>query len=117
VRQELDIKTPYRQIDAQWDEFADDLHPPELDHDIDRRHLTDSLRRYIAANGFSADWSAVEEAPAEALVNALSTLCPFEPEEKQALLEAPDVHARCGALITLFEIDATPDAGGSTSLQ
>jgi Lon protease-like protein len=117
VRQELDIKTPYRQIDAQWDEFADDLHPPELDHDIDRPHLTDSLRRYIAANGFSADWSAVEEAPAEALVNALSTLCPFEPEEKQALLEAPDVHARCGTLITLFEIDATPDAGGSTSLQ
>jgi Lon protease-like protein len=87
-----------------------------LKRDIDRGRLSSALHHYVEARGFSADWQAIQEAPAEALVNALSTLCPFEPEEKQALLEAADLRARCNALIALLEIDAAPDSG-PTSIQ
>ena len=37
------------------------------------------------------------------LINTLSMLCPFEPEEKQALLETPTLAARRETLTTLIE--------------
>ena len=55
---------------------------------------------------------------AETLVDALCMLCPFEPSEKQALLEALGLKERVDALITLLEIanaSAMP-SGGSPSI-
>ena len=43
-------------------------------------------------------------APPETLVNALAMLCPFEPAEKQALLEAPGWPERVDTLIALLEM-------------
>ena len=37
------------------------------------------------------------------LINSLAMLCPFEPEEKQALLEAPSLDTRRETLVTLME--------------
>ncbi|ABM45004.1 ATP-dependent protease [Bartonella bacilliformis INS] len=37
------------------------------------------------------------------MVNALSALIPFAPEEKQALLEAPDIESRAQTLLALTE--------------
>jgi uncharacterized protein len=39
----------------------------------------------------STDWSSLKEAEPELLINSLSMLCPFSPEDKQALLEAPSL--------------------------
>ena len=55
------------------------------------------------------DWDAVDSAPIETLVNALSAGCPFSPMEKQALLEASDTAARCEALIALLDMDTSDD--------
>ena len=43
-------------------------------------------------------------APSEALVNALSMMCPFDPAEKQALLEAPTLNERVSTLVALLEM-------------
>jgi Lon protease-like protein len=112
---ELNVQTPYRQVEALFDEFGDDL--SAHDEEIDRSRLSQSLRHYAEANGLHTDWAAIADAPAEALVNTLATMCPFEPDEKQALLEAPDLTARCETLITLFEIDAAAGGGGASSVQ
>ncbi len=116
---EIEAGAPYRQVEALFEPFRDDLAEAALSAiDINRPRLKASLRRYVAANGFNADWSAVEEAPAEALINALATICPFEPEEKQALLEAQTLADRCSVLITLLDIDAAGGGeGGPTTLQ
>ena len=106
---ELLAPTPYRRVEANYEPFGDDLLQHESDLGIDRERLTDALRGYVHANGFQADWSAVESAPAEALVNALSTLCPFEAEEKQALLEAAGVTDRADTLVALLNIHAAGD--------
>jgi len=37
------------------------------------------------------------------LINSLSMLCPFKPEDKQALLEAPSLSTRRETLTTLIE--------------
>ena len=59
-----------------------------------------------------ADWSSVMTAPGEALINALAMMCPFDPAEKQALLEAEGVAQRASALIALLEIGG--EAGPTT---
>ena len=58
-----------------------------------------------------ADWKSVMTAPPESLVNALSMMCPFEPAEKQALLEAPSWVERVATLVALLEISTAPGPG------
>jgi hypothetical protein len=44
-------------------------------------------------------------------------VCPFEPAEKQALLEAPGETERAGALLTLLQMGAlAPDPQGGHSV-
>ena len=49
----------------------------------------------------NADWGQVDAASTEVLVNTLSLLAPYPPQEKQALLEAPDLKARADVLVAL----------------
>lgn len=111
VAQEMRTRTPYRQALVDYSAFESDLHQPPRRVKIDREKLRNALRRYVDTHGYQADWSAVDGAPSEALVNAVSTLCPFDPPAKQALLEAETLPERCAALIALLEMDAaqTPD--------
>ena len=51
----------------------------------------------------------MKEADEELLINSLSMLCPFAPEDKQALLEAPCLQSRRETLTTLMEFEL---AGG-----
>ena len=46
------------------------------------------LKQYLETNGLSADWAAIKNASNESLVNSLSVISPYGPDEKQALLEA-----------------------------
>ena len=51
------------------------------------------------------DWQGIEDAPNEALVNALCMMSPFGVREKQALLEAETLKTRAEVLIALTEIE------------
>lgn len=104
---------PYRRALVAYDEFAGDLAPAR--GRIDRDKLRLALRAYVDRRGYETDWSAIDKAPPEALVNAVSTLCPFDAPAKQALLEAPSLGERCKALIALLECDARD--GGEHKLQ
>lgn len=115
VDSELEVKTPYRQVQPVWSAFEADLGAPETDCLPDRRHLAEALRKYVAMNEMDVDWDAVDSAPLETLVNALAAGCPFSPMEKQALLEAPDLCGRCDALIALLDMDTSGD--DSSTLQ
>ncbi len=64
------------------------------------------------------DWQGIEDAPNEALVNALCMMSPFGVREKQALLEAETLKTRAEVLIALTEIELARGASGSdTTLQ
>jgi len=104
---ELDVTTPYRQVTPDWEAFGKDLHAASEAGLPDRAHLIRALRAYVSAQGLQADWGAVENAPMETLVHALAAGCPFEPAEKQALLEAPALADRARTLIALLEIDGS----------
>ena len=109
VGAELEAATPYRQVAADWAPFAQDLSPPDVSDLPKRETLIGALRAYVARNSLQADWSAVEDAPIETLVNALCAGCPFSAPEKQALLEAPSLRDRAETLVALLDMDMPGD--------
>ncbi len=102
VARELDVTTPYRQVMPDFDAFADDAGEPRPLAPAARSALETTLRGYLDAQGLSADWKAVGEADDESLVTTLSAVCPFDPVERQALLEARDLPARAATLNALM---------------
>jgi uncharacterized protein len=112
VAEELAALTPYRQVRADYADFAADLKPMSDDDGFDRLRFLAALKAYLDRRGLSMeDWEAPKSAAAESLVNGLAMALPFSPREKQALLEAPGLAERRETLIALMEIDAT---SGST---
>lgn len=115
VVNELQVKTPYRQVRADFTPFEADLSQALQDiPEFSRDGFLQALRPYLQHRGLQVDWSVADVAPPEALINSLAMALPFDPREKQALLEAPTLTARAEALTALLHIDASdidPDDG------
>ncbi|PLL14488.1 ATP-dependent protease [Tabrizicola sp. TH137] len=103
VKEEVSGFTPYRRCSVDWGGFQRDMGPVEEDAGFRREEFLALLGRYFAAMNLSTDWSSMKEAETELLINSLSMLCPFSPEDKQALLEAPSLTTRRETLVTLIE--------------
>ena len=103
VLHEVEGFTPYRRCDVSWSGFERDRGGPEKDPDLDRAPFMDRLNRFFQSQGLSTDWDAVREAEDELLINSISMLCPFPPEDKQALLEALTLPTRRETIVTLIE--------------
>lgn len=118
VVDEAETNEPYRICHIDHSAYENDLIIGYGEEDVDRAALLDGLRSYMAINNLDADWDAIAKAPTELLVNSLSVISPFGPEEKQALLEAPDLKARAETLATLAKMElASPDPTGGGQLQ
>ncbi|MCX2725065.1 LON peptidase substrate-binding domain-containing protein [Roseibium salinum] len=108
----------FRQVECDFAAFAHDLKCGNGEDDVDRNGLLKTLRAYLDANNLEADWQSVSEAETEVLVNALCMMCPYGPQEKQALLEARDLKTRAETLIAITEMDlARSQNDGGTTLQ
>ncbi|HEY1562544.1 MAG TPA: LON peptidase substrate-binding domain-containing protein [Caulobacteraceae bacterium] len=103
--EELPRLTPYRQVRPSYARFEHDLAEDEAE-EFDRSAFLGLLRRYLDGKGLSIEWEAVAAAPGPALISSLSMALPFDPAEKQALLEADDPDARRATLEALLAIDA-----------
>ena len=78
--------------------------------------LLAALRGYFTHRGFDANWDAISRLPDDMLVSTLAMVCPFEPAEKQALLEAPSDADRAATLLALLQMGAmAPDSPGGRS--
>jgi Lon protease-like protein len=102
IQAELDRTTLYRQVMVDYLGFGDDRDDPDALAAAARAGLEDVLHAYLDAKGLSADWDAVKTADDEALVTTLASVCPFDPVEKQALLEAEDLADRAATLTALM---------------
>jgi Lon protease-like protein len=116
VGEELPAGAPYRQVRADFQAFEEDLRPP-AEPTTGRQRLLRALRTYLERRALDVNWRTAEAAPAEALVNSLSMALPFDPMEKQALLEADTLRERERALVALLEIDAAAPEDDDLPLQ
>jgi Lon protease-like protein len=118
VEEELAVATAYRQCRVNYMPFVDDFVARKGEEEVDREALLESLSAFLKANNLKTDWDGIQNAPNEALVNALAMMSPYGAAEKQALLEAPDLKRRAEILVAVTEIElAKKTAGGETPLQ
>lgn len=105
IVEELTVLTGYRQCKVDFYSFADDFTARKGEDDVDREAVLEALTDFLKVNDLKVDWEGVENAPNEALVNALAMMSPYGPAEKQALLEAPDLKTRAEILVAVTEMD------------
>ena len=118
IEEELTVATLYRQCRVTYKPFADDFTPRKGEDAVDRAALLRALSSFLKANNLKADWEGIENAPNEALVNALAMMSPYDAAEKQAMLEAPDLKTRAEVLVAVTEIElAKSKTPGETPLQ
>jgi Lon protease-like protein len=103
VVNEVDGFHPYRRCEVNWDGFERDLGKMEMDVVFNREPFLNKLSQFFEARGLNADWETLTDADDELLINSLSMMLDFEPEDKQALLEAPSLSTRRETLVTLIE--------------
>lgn len=115
ITQELESDDPYRQCNVDWRPFIDDLDHGRGEEEVDRKRLLSVLKKYLKVNKLSADWDGINNSSNELLVNTLSMISPYGPEEKQALLEADDLKTRAEVLTALAEMEIAGNESGSGS--
>jgi uncharacterized protein len=116
--EEMKVATAYRQCRVDYVPYSDDFIPRKGEEAVDREALLKALNAFLDANNMKADSEGIENAPNEALVNALAMMSPYGPAEKQAMLEAKDLKTRAEILVAVTQIElAKRGSSGETSLQ
>ena len=108
-RKEMEDQKPYILSQIDWDFYSNDLVPFEGINSFDRNGFLEILKKYLDSAQIASDWDVLKKAREEVLVNSLSMLCPFEPEEKQVLLEAETIVKRLDVLVTLMKLSSEND--------
>ena len=109
ITEELPLEHGFRRVKPDWEKYLSDIGPAE-EAEIDREKLLGVLRGYFKMHGIAADWNAVQNTNNETLISSLAMICPLAANEKQALLEAPDLHKRGELLMALLEMASMPQA-------
>lgn len=109
---ELDVSTPFRQIEAELIEEP----MQEVLSLGERASFEREARRFADAQGYAIDWDSVAQLDDVSLINGVSQIAPFDAAAKQGLLEAPDIKERCEMLVQLMEFygRGDPDEGRVT---
>ena len=111
---ELDVTTPFRQIEADTVSFDDDLTAELVLPSAERAGIEQEARRFADRQGYAIDWQEVGRLDDQALVNGLAQAIPFDVAAKQALLEAESLEERADLLAELLRFSAAGEDGDAT---
>ena len=103
IAEELPLRDGYRVAVPEWSAYRNDL-TEETGAGMNRERMLRALKGYFAVNKVDANWDAIKDTTTDRLVNALAMMCPFQPSEKQALLEAPTLADRANVMVALLEM-------------
>lgn len=106
IVRELPLHRGYRQVEADYSEFARD--PAEPASLLDPSRMLYALRSFADANEIEFDFDLLGSLPGVSLLNGLAAALPFPPPEKQALLEAAGPMEREELLLTLMGMGFEP---------
>ena len=100
VIRELDVSTPFRQVEADVEQAPGD----EVLAAVERASIELEARRFAEALGYVVDWTAVSRLDDMSLINGIAQVVPFDPAAKQTLLEADTLRERSERIIQLMQI-------------
>jgi Lon protease-like protein len=105
VLRELDVTTPFRQVEAEL--MADESDAALAS--VERAGFEQEARAFADAQGYLVDWDSVARLDDRTLIDGVSQIAPFDPAAKQALLEAGTLSERCELLIQLMQFFGRSD--------
>ncbi|MBC6403922.1 MAG: LON peptidase substrate-binding domain-containing protein [Hyphomonadaceae bacterium] len=123
ITRELPQDRPYRQALISFDGFESDIdfhlpdNIPEAMRDKGRENraaLTLAMKIFAKALGVRVDWDSLSEIPLQRLVDQAAMISPFNPEDKQSLLEAETTEERRRLLIGLMHLYCSIHPGRDT---
>lgn len=106
IAAELPMRRGYRRVRGDFSSYTTDLALNRSQTDIGREDIMTALRGYFARRNVDANWDAIKGLSDDGMVITLAMACPFEPVEKQALLEAPTDADRAATLLALLRMGA-----------
>lgn len=117
VQSELEMRRGYRRVRGNLSPYLADLDLQQTGAVVPRQELLGVLRSYFTHRRIDANWDAIKRVPDDMLVVTLAMVCPFEPAEKQALLEVATEAERASALLALLQMGAlAQDVPGGRSV-
>lgn len=102
---ELEVKTPFRQVEAELIEECDDA----VLSSVERAAVESEARTFASVHGYQVNWDAVERLDDASFINGTAQIVPFDIAAKQALLEAPDLSTRADLLCQLLQFFSRTD--------
>ncbi len=105
IESEVATDRGYRRVVPDFARWAADLER-DVTTIADRARLIGALKTYFRVNNIEADWDGIEQTPDDKLLTTLAMVCPFEPTEKQALLECRTGAERAATMTALLEMGA-----------
>jgi Lon protease-like protein len=106
VTGELALLHGYRRANADYAPYVGDDTATDIASGADVDAVFAALQTYFTQRGIEAYAQMLRELPTERMVNQVAMMCPFEPPEKQALLQARTLVERSGLLTTLLDLDS-----------
>ena len=104
LKSELNSLNGFRRAKVTWKPFKSDFVRPVLKNKEKRSIFIENLKFYLEKMSINADWEAIEVSSDEDLVNSISMGCPFDVNEKQALLQAKSLDERLDILVSLMKM-------------
>ena len=105
VKKELELLNGFRRADVQWSKFKSDFKIEKLDSKEKRVEFLKILRPFLEKLSMNVDWEMIEGTNDEDLINTISMCCPFDLNEKQALLETISLEDRREVLTSLIHMN------------
>ena len=102
IKGDAGLHRGYRRVEADYSLFRQDM--DETAQQLDRDVFRDLLERYFKAKQISVDWDMVDNLEDDYLIANLGMMCPFNAQEKQALLEAQDRTQMIEIMMSLMEM-------------
>ncbi|WP_440690876.1 LON peptidase substrate-binding domain-containing protein [Candidatus Pelagibacter sp. HIMB1782] len=95
ILEEIKTNNKYRSFKVNFDEFHADLNNSKENIKFsDLELIFKDLKLLFEKKGFIINWKALEKQSLDETINALAMASPFTLEEKQILLEAPNLDLR-----------------------
>ena len=103
----------YRRFLVDWSKFEHD-YDDAAQIAVQRSDLLEEASSFCASHSAQLERSGLTQLSDRQLVNSLAGNLPLSPEEKQVLLEAPDLASRAQILTEILKMSAAWEDGGSS---
>tara|TARA_B100000780_G_scaffold141992_1_gene99354 strand:- start:127 stop:768 length:642 start_codon:yes stop_codon:yes gene_type:complete len=109
ITKELNNNKSYRECEISFEDYQNDLDLQKEDLKFsDLELIFKDLKSLFEKKGYLINWKSLEKQNLSETINALAMASPFSPEEKQILLESPNLKIRkekIAEILTTYNYD------------